>query len=54
MAEQGQAWDAVLLMRYPEPPAFADMVRDPEYRAGAHLRSEALTEAVLQPTVAFA
>jgi uncharacterized protein (DUF1330 family) len=54
VAEAGQAWDAVVLMRYPSRQAFASMVRDPEYRAGAHLRSEALTESVLQPTVAFA
>jgi hypothetical protein len=26
------------------------MIRDPEYRAVTHLRSEALVEAVLQPT----
>ena len=51
--QAGQAWDAVVLMRYPSRQAFASMVRDPEYRAGAHLRSEALTEAVLQPTVAL-
>jgi uncharacterized protein (DUF1330 family) len=54
VAEEGQAWDAVVLMRYPSRQAFADMVRDPEYRATAHLRTEALTEAVLQPTVALA
>jgi uncharacterized protein (DUF1330 family) len=54
VAEEGQAWDAVVLMRYPSRQAFADMVRDPEYRATAHLRAEALTEAVLQPTASLA
>jgi uncharacterized protein (DUF1330 family) len=52
VAEAGQAWDAVLLVRYPSRKAFSDMVRDPEYQAGTHLRSESLVEAVLQPTVA--
>jgi uncharacterized protein (DUF1330 family) len=51
VAEDGQAWDMVVLVRYPNRQAFADMIRDPEYRAGAHLRSEALLEAVLQPTL---
>lgn len=41
----------VVLVRYPSRSAFADMIRDPAYRAVAHLRSEALLEAVLQPTV---
>jgi uncharacterized protein (DUF1330 family) len=50
-AEDGQAWDAVLLVRYPSRQAFTDMIRSPEYWAVAHLRSEALAEAVLQPTV---
>ncbi|CAM5674453.1 hypothetical protein SALBM311S_00497 [Streptomyces alboniger] len=40
----------VALVRYPNRQAFVDVVRDPEYRAVAHLRSEALMEAVLQPT----
>ena len=50
VAEAGQEWDAVLLVRYPSRRAFSEMVRDPEYQAGTHLRSEALIEAVLQPT----
>lgn len=50
VAEPGQAWDAVLLVRYPTRRAFSEMVRDPDYHAGAHLRTEALVEAVLQPT----
>jgi len=51
VAEDGQSWDAVLLVRYPSRRAFSEMVRDPEYGAGAHLRTQALTEAVLQATV---
>ncbi|MCW0213343.1 MAG: DUF1330 domain-containing protein [Pseudonocardia sp.] len=52
VAEQGQDWDAVLLVRYPSRRAFSEMVRDPEYQKGTHLRSGALAEAVLQPTSA--
>jgi uncharacterized protein (DUF1330 family) len=51
VAEPGQAWDAVLLVSYPSRRAFSRMVRDPGYQAGTHLRTEALTEAVLQPTL---
>jgi uncharacterized protein (DUF1330 family) len=51
VAEAGQAWDAVLLVRYPSRQAFSDMIRDPAYGEGTHLRTEALTEAVLQATV---
>ena len=50
VAEPGQSWDAVLLVRYPSRQAFCDMVRDPEYGTGTHLRTEALKEAVLQAT----
>ncbi len=51
VAEDGQGWDAVLLVSYPSRRAFSDMVRDPGYQEGTHLRTEALVEAVLQPTV---
>ncbi len=51
VAEQGQDWDAVLLVRYPSRQAFSDMVRDPAYGAGTSLRTDALEEAVLQATV---
>ncbi len=53
VAEPGPAWDAVLLVRYPSRRAFSDMVRDPAYQQGSHLRTEALTEAVLQATTAW-
>lgn len=54
VAEDGQAWDMVVLVRYPDRQAFVNMVRDPEYQAVAHLRSEALVESVLQSTVPMA
>ena len=53
VAEQGQDWDAVLLVRYPSREAFSRMVADPEYQQVTHLRTQALTEAVLQPTTAW-
>jgi uncharacterized protein (DUF1330 family) len=49
VAEDGQDWDAVLLVRYPSRQAFSAMVNDPEYQQITHLRTEALSEAVLQP-----
>ncbi|MFJ8147687.1 DUF1330 domain-containing protein [Streptomyces sp. NPDC096048] len=54
VAEDGQAWDAVLLVRYPSRDAFSRMVADPEYQRITTLRSQALSEAVLQPTVPWA
>lgn len=50
VAEEGQAWDTVLLVWYPSPRAFSQMVADPEYHEVSKLRSGALAEAVLQPT----
>jgi uncharacterized protein (DUF1330 family) len=50
VAPDGFDWDAVLLVRYPSRQAFSDMVRDPAYQAVTHLRTEALSEAVLQAT----
>lgn len=50
VAEDGQAWDAVLLVRYPSRQAFSDMVADPEFQQVAQLRTRALDEAVLQAT----
>jgi uncharacterized protein (DUF1330 family) len=51
VAEAGQHWDAVLLVRYPSRAAFSRMVADPEYQEVTRLRTAALQEAVLQPTV---
>ena len=53
VAEAGQEWDAVLLVRYPSRTAFSRMVADPEYQEVTGLRTRALTEAVLQPTTAW-
>lgn len=53
VAETGQEWDAVLLVRYPSRRAFSQMVADPEYQEITYLRTEALTEAVLQATRAW-
>ncbi|MBC7278825.1 DUF1330 domain-containing protein [Nocardioides sp.] len=50
VAEAGQEWDAVLLVRYPSRSAFSRMVADPEYQQVTGLRTKALTEAVLQVT----
>lgn len=50
VAEKGQQWDAVLLVRYPDRRTFGQMIADPEYQQITHLRTEALSEAVLQPT----
>src|SRR3954465_14185677 len=52
VAEQGQHRDAVLA-RYPNREAFSRMVAAPEYQQVTHLRTQALTEAVLQPTTAW-
>lgn len=51
VAEDGQTWDAVALVRYPSREAFARMVADPDYQQVTSLRTEALTEAVLQATI---
>ncbi len=50
VADPGQAWDAVAIVRYRSRRAFLEMVRDPDYLANEHLRTRALTESVLQPT----
>ena len=51
VAPDGHEWDAVLLVRYPTRRAFSAMVADPAYQAITHLRTEALSAAVLQPTM---
>ena len=51
VAETGQDWDAVLLIRYPSREAFSRMVADHEYQQVTALRTRALTEAVLQATI---
>ncbi|SOD98096.1 DUF1330 domain-containing protein [Blastococcus haudaquaticus] len=53
VADDGQAWDAVLLVRYPSRESFSRMVADPEYQQVTELRTRALTAAVLQATRAW-
>jgi uncharacterized protein (DUF1330 family) len=43
------SWDLVALVEYPSRQAFLDMVGSEEYRAIAHLRTEALTRGELHP-----
>ena len=50
-AEEGQAWDAVVLVRYPSRQAFADLVGDADYAMADPVRRSALAEAVLQPVL---
>jgi uncharacterized protein (DUF1330 family) len=50
VADDGQDWDMVVLVRYPSRQRFVDMVNDPTYQQFEHLRTEALVESVLQAT----
>lgn len=50
IAEADEAWDAVVIVRYPSRAAFLQMAGDPAYREIAHLRTDALRATVLQPT----
>jgi uncharacterized protein (DUF1330 family) len=50
VAPESHEWDAVLLVRYPSRQAFSAMVANPDYQRITHLRTQALTHAVLQPT----
>ncbi len=54
VAPDSHEWDAVLLVSYPSRAAFSEMVADTEYQKITHLRSEALSEAVLQATAPLA
>ena len=51
VAPESHEWDAVLLVRYPSRRAFSEMVANPDYQRITQLRTEALSEAVLQATV---
>ena len=44
-------WDAILLVRYPSRQAFSSMVANPDFQAITGLRTESLSEAVLQATI---
>jgi uncharacterized protein (DUF1330 family) len=46
----GWDWDMVLLARYPSRKAFLQMVANPAYQEITSLRTQALSEAVLQAT----
>jgi uncharacterized protein (DUF1330 family) len=50
VAPEGHVWDALLVVRYPTRQAFLEMIKDPEYQAITHLRSEGLHAAVLEAT----
>jgi len=45
----GEPWDAALVVRYPSRTAYAEMLKDADYQRIAHLRSNALREALLMP-----
>jgi len=49
LAAPGQAWDAIVVVRYPSRAAYAKMHDDPAYGAVVRLRREALREAMLLP-----
>jgi uncharacterized protein (DUF1330 family) len=51
VAPDSHEWDAVLLVRYPSRQTFSAMVSDPNYQEITGLRTEALSDAVLQATV---
>lgn len=51
VAPASHEWDAVLMVRYPSRGAFSAMVADPDYQRITGLRTEALSDAVLQATV---
>jgi uncharacterized protein (DUF1330 family) len=50
VAPDGFDWDAVLLVEYPSRAAFSAMVADPDYQGITRLRTESLSDAVLQAT----
>ena len=47
-------WDTVLLVRYPSPQAFLEMVSNPDYLKVTEIRTRALDAAVLQVTTPWA
>lgn len=51
VAPDAHQWDAVLLVRYPSRQTFSAMVANPNYQEITGLRTEALSDAVLQATV---
>ena len=51
VAPKQHDWDAVLIVEYPDRQTFSAMVADPDYQAITRLRTDALSEAVLQATI---
>jgi uncharacterized protein (DUF1330 family) len=51
VAPEHHDWDVLLVVRYPSRQAFSAMVANPEYQKITHLRTEALSDAVLQATI---
>jgi uncharacterized protein (DUF1330 family) len=49
LAAPGQAWDAVVLVRYPNRAAYLDMLAAPAYRAIAPQRGAALRDVAILP-----
>lgn len=49
LAPPDGAWDAVVLVRYPDRAAYARLQSDPAYQAIAQLRRSALRDAMLLP-----
>ncbi len=50
IADHGHQWDSVIIVEYPSPSAFLQMVTSEEYQAIHHHRVEALEEAGLIAT----
>lgn len=43
----GEQWDAIIIVEYPSRDAFLDMIQSEQYKAGQHLRTEALEDSRL-------
>jgi len=50
IAPEGEQWDDVVLVEYPSPRAFLDMIAQPEYLAAAPHRTAALADSRLIAT----
>ncbi len=54
IAPEGESWDEVLLVQYPNKGAFLKMIQSPAYLAIVHHRTAALADSRLVATVASA
>jgi uncharacterized protein (DUF1330 family) len=54
VAPDAHDWDTILLVRYPSPQAFLEMVSNPDYLKVTEIRTRALEAAVLQVTTPWA